>query len=301
MEPGSIDLHVFSQLTHLEISHSSLCGYMDNFSLGMTLRAAPRLVSLHAPQADLNITDRGILQYAFPRYDRNGREIKNYRQSRTVKRKARLAWRILKQVDRDHILELPHPSLWLCQGLRTADLRVHPSRELFQCIIRQCPQLVDLTLRMDSLEMGQMGSERTDKYYKRSALYAKNTRDGVVMKTGGYAFEYRQSAVQYGDEFRVLVGLERLEQLVLHVGNIPGKLTMQCFEWMGERGVVPPSGPSRRSNTAIFREAYKHWPRMEQFVLHYSQRLSVDYGSLWKQVRESRPSAEFLFVYASRY
>ncbi|KAG0340047.1 hypothetical protein BG005_003315 [Podila minutissima] len=292
----------FSQMTHLEMSHAFSYGYRFKFSLDLVLRSAPRLLSIHAPQEELHMYEGGSLEYSYTRYDYNGREIKSYRQSRAVRRQERLARRIAKQVDRDHLRELPHPSLWLCQGLRTADLKVRASPELLQYIVRQCPQLVNLTMRMNRLGMGQMGSERKYSYlHKRAALYAKNTRRGVVMKSGGYAIEYCQSAVQHGDEVRVLAGLERLERLVLHIGEIPGVLTMQCFEWMGERAVVPPSGLRRRGNTTIFREAYKYLPRMEQFVLHHPQQLGVNNTSLWKQVRENRLSIEFLFYYASQY
>lgn len=302
------DLSTFiflSQMTHLEFSHLPEY-YSHKFSLDVVLRSAPRLVSLRAPCTNLQMYEGGTLEYRYTwyEYDDHGRKIRNYRQSSAAKRKVRLARRIAKQLERNQIRELPHPSLWICQGLQTADLKVYASRELLQYIVRQCPQLVDLTLRVHQLAVGQ--TRKTSEHrtlLKRPGAYAKVKQNCYIIGVGARkrVVEYCYKEEHLDDEFFVLAGLERLERLVIHASNIPGELTMRSFAWMGERAVEVPSGPRRRGNTVMFHETHRYWPKLEQFVLYYRQNEDKGYEPLWRGLRELRPSVEFLFYYMLGY
>ncbi|KAF9392984.1 hypothetical protein CPB97_006088 [Podila verticillata] len=216
-----------------------------------------------------------------------------------VKRKVRLARRIAKQLKRNQIRELPHPSLWLCQGLRTADLKVDASRELFRYIVRQCPQLVDLTLRVHRLAVGQTIKTREHRpLLKRPGLHAKVKQNSYIVGVGARkrVVEYHDKEEYLDDELFVLASLERLERLVIHASNIPGELTMRPFAWMGERAAVVPSGPRRKRNTVMFPETHRYWPKLEQFTLSYKQVEDKGYAPLWRGLRELRPGVEFIFI-----
>ncbi|KAF9200686.1 hypothetical protein BGZ59_003144 [Podila verticillata] len=295
----------FSQMTHLEFLHMREY-YYPKFSLDLVLRSAPRLISLRAPSTSLHMYEGGSLEYRhiWYEYDDHGREIRNYRQSSAAKRKVRLARRIAKQLEKNHIRELPHPSLWLCQGLRTADLKVDASRGLFQYIIRQCPQLVDLTLRVHRLAVGQTTKTREHRsLLKWPGVHAKVKQNCYIVGVGARkrVVEYREKEECLDDELFVLAGLERLERLVVHASDIPGELTMRLFAWMGETVAVVPSGPRRKRNTAMFYETHRYWPKLEQFTLSCKQADDKGYAPLWRGLRELRPSVEFMFYYKSGY
>lgn len=164
-----------------------------------------------------------------------------------MRHNARQQQRLAKQLLRHQVPEvLPHPSPWLCHGLRRADLTVTISMQFIEYIVAQYPQLVDLTLRVDRLAVGQKGFLLDDKVLgkKKEQVIAQEC---VI-----------QLLVRHDDALRVLGGLERL----IHAVTVPGELAAQYSEWLGERAVVAPSS----SSSGFLRgEAHKHWPKMEQF------------------------------------
>lgn len=228
------------------------------------------------------MNQHGTFEFETPYSADKGKE-----KSSVVRHKAQQQQRLAKQLLRHQMPEvLPHPSLWLCHGLLRTDLAAAMSMQFIEYIVARCPQLVNLTVRVDRLAVGQKGLSLDDKVLgkKKEQLIAP---EGVV-----------QLLVRHDDTLRILGGLE---WLAIHAVTVPSEVTIQCFEWMGERAVVASSSSSpssslsgllRRGDATHFREAHKHWPKMEQFALH-SQRQDCT-TPLWQGLQELRLGIEFL-------
>ncbi|KAF9416775.1 hypothetical protein BGZ94_010121 [Podila epigama] len=283
----------YGRMTHIDIMKNPYgLGWSCGPVIDLLMRSGPNLVSFCAPHEFLN--DSHVLppvkkSYYFPgERDSNG----------VKKRKARLAKRIARQVAKNEIRELPHPTQWMCHNLHTLKIGLFASTDLYWYLVRQCPRLVDLTLTVYNLDIGQVAPEATTRYFKRKH---EPPHIRIKFRHRNYDVGKATTYVQRDNSFSILGQLQYLEHLRLE-GDCKGKIDIDCFRWMGER--VQLTRRRHKRDAPVLNEdeteCFKHWSRMVRFKMCFKNAY-IDFATLEPQLLQLRPGIAFSYFNGKSY
>lgn len=257
-----------SRLTHLTLIH----GLLSIVNMDKLLRCARSLVSLIAPHSEFSAIDplqieddlKCILDNVCKKrmHKRWDARYKCFVYSLSVSWEAKLKERIRHRLERQGAAargELPHPTRWLCKHLQTLDIGVHSfkgaynrypipgePKKFYAHLAKSCPSLLDLTLRMSVLHLGQR-THRTWKYYgmyvpPRKMANPRPRARRMYYRNGGRKVELRECFEDLSNDLLPLCGdraareaprLVHLKRLVIFA-SVPGYVCASDFDFLGK-------------------------------------------------------------------
>ncbi|KAF9394326.1 hypothetical protein CPC16_011720 [Podila verticillata] len=257
-----------SRLTHLTLTHRLL----SILNMDKILRCARSLLSLIAPHSELSAIDplqiedehKRILDVVRKKRLQGPWDARYKCYSVSVSREAKLKERVRHRLERQGAAargDLPHPTRWLCKHLQTLDIGVHlfkgtfvrypvagEPKKFFTLLAKSCPGLVDLTLRMSVLHLGQrMHRTRTVrvKYIPPRKMANPSPRpERMYYREGGRKVELQERFVDFSNDLLLLCGdraageaprLVHLKRIVIFA-SVPGNVCASDFDFLGKDG-----------------------------------------------------------------
>ncbi|KAG0341296.1 hypothetical protein BG004_006092 [Podila humilis] len=300
-QPDRSTCHFFSQLTHLDIFKPPHGFSMFEYpALDKILRSAPRLIWLRAIHNGVRIYTKTLWKTTSTSITNDATGTGTSRHTRAHRRKIQRERRIEKQVAKNNgqIKDLPHPSSWLCHGLRYAELNLNQelSGPVVEWLVRLCPHLVDLTLGVTMLAMGQRQTIRKIRCTTSSELSTSSSSSSTLIgskkkkELTNYDNDYLEDdnmiksktkkepyfqdhTIQHENQVVLLTAFSRLERLTLRTNCLVAPMTEESFKWMAEResSTTSRKTPKRSSSIGFTEGYYKCWPRLEYFAVEILQ------------------------------
>ncbi|KAF9370241.1 hypothetical protein CPB97_002913 [Podila verticillata] len=328
-----------SRLTHLHVMCSTRHSAFNSQALDVILRCARSLVTLIVPEAKVCSTkylyDHEVAKEFEALLTAKGISPDTKRARILYKR---LNWEAARKYNapiyhhHPHSRLLPHPIHWLCCDLQVVDIgvelgvsgpQVRDAEAMFRQLAHCCPLIEDLTIRSNSLHIGQLVTEtkygimlEDESLLKQAAIrrrgqavedpllscgyynmpkgyiYGKKivysrAQNTVLALGGGHRYEDFDGGIgaSWQDMSMLTQGkLTRLRQLCFVVQAVHGELSVGEFEFLRTKNDARDRKHVKRAPKEVY------WPRLEMFSILYQTAPKVIPTNFDKvDAKDSRP------------
>ncbi|KAG0313179.1 hypothetical protein BG000_005972 [Podila horticola] len=304
---------ILDHITVLDIMDALV--HQEANPVGQLLCMTPCLEYFRASRARLYTTDFRPKQWLYSFKTNRERRIEARERGRKDLSPAHQASRrsVLEHMQsaREGKLAMNWSNYWQCLNLRSLELGIYgeapDTSRLFRYLWLHCPVLRHLSIRCESIQMGQLVE------YPEP----ENHGDTASLNSNDLAMVVGASPKRFPNHLRDLRGLEMLETVKIYTKSIQGIVAGDDFEFLGR-----PLDMRRQDQRQCEQRASKHLPRVTKELMgtiyeddegdddiavvlpfltsivfvYCSSPMKEDYRDVTEALAEIRPGVEFRFI-----